>query len=531
VTGRYPIATRPSGYDYLGHDMRGTLRVLIAEDNEDDYDLVTRELRGAGFQLVSTRVDNAAAMSTELETRTWDLVLSDWHMPGFGAAAAVEVLVGKGVDIPFIIVSGTIGEDTAVEAMKCGAHDFLVKDKLARLVPAIERELKDAHVRRERRKMQEQLLISDRMASVGMLAAGVAHEINNPLAAVLANLDLAHQDVIDLTTDTSETPRVKELLDELGEARDAAVRIRDIVRDLKLFSRSEDEKRNAVDIERVLDSSLRMAWNEIRHRATLVKDYQPVPPVEANESRLGQVFLNLVVNAAQAIPEGRASSNTIRVATYLGPGGRVVVEVGDTGSGMPRDVLKRLFTPFFTTKPVGVGTGLGLSICHRIVTALGGDITVESVVGRGSTFRVTLPPAPLRREATTPMIAIPAPQRRARILVIDDEPSVLKAAGRILSGEHDVTTTNRAQDALAMFLAGERFEVILCDLMMPEMTGMELHAEMERLAPDQADKVVFLTGGAFTARARAFLDQVKNLRFEKPFDATMLRSIVQERLR
>jgi signal transduction histidine kinase len=502
--------------------------VLVAEDSEDDYVLLTRELQTAGFQLVSSRVESATAMAVALEERTWDVVLSDWHIPGFGAPAAVEVLRGKGIDIPFIIVSGTIGEDIAVEAMKCGAHDFLVKDRLGRLVPAIERELADAQGRRERQRLSEQLMISDRMASVGLLAAGVAHEINNPLAAVLANIDLAHQDAARLAHGSSEQ---RELLEELAEAREAAVRIRDIVRDLKLFSRAEDEKRAPVDVVRVLDSSLRMAANEIRHRARLVKELQPVPPVEANESRLGQVFLNLLVNAAHAIPEGRASSNEIRVATSLGPGGKVVVEVGDTGSGMPPDVLKRLFTPFFTTKPVGVGTGLGLSICHRIVAALGGEITVESTVGRGSSFRVTLPPASLRRETTLPLEAALAVGKRAKILVVDDEPSVVKAAARILSEDHDVVTTQRGAEALLLIRGGERFDVILCDLMMPEMTGMELYAELAHAAPEQADKVVFLTGGAFTARARAFLDQVKNLRFEKPFDAASLRSIVQERLR
>jgi signal transduction histidine kinase len=523
-----PIPHQPRGED---DPARGTLRVLIADDSEDDYQLIVRTLRAAGYQLVTERVDSGPAMTHQLETRSWDLVLSDWYMPGFGASDAIDVLHSVGIDIPFIIVSGTVGEETAVEAMRFGAHDFLLKDKLARLIPAIERELRDARGRRERRRMQEQLLISDRMASVGLLAAGVAHEINNPLAAVLANLDLAHEDAHRLADKPDLPPEMRELLDELGDARHAASRIRDIVRDLKLFSRSEDEKVAPVDVGRALESSLRMATNEIRHRARLVKDLRPVPPVEANDSRLGQVFLNLLVNAAQAIPEGRASANEIRVSTSVSADdGKVVVEISDTGSGIPPEVQKRLFTPFFTTKQVGVGTGLGLSICHRIVTGMGGSIAVESQVGKGTTFRVLLPPATPRFTTTSPMPPVPRQGRRGRILVVDDEEPVVRAASRILANEHDVAGATQAQVALDRVKNGERFDMILCDLMMPEMTGMELHAELVKIAPDQADAMVFITGGAFTPRARAFLDRVKNERFEKPFNATQLRALVRERL-
>jgi signal transduction histidine kinase len=511
--------------------MQRTLRVLVAADGEAHFDLVTHELRAAGYLLVASRVDSAEAIARQLDEGSWDVVVSDWHLRELGAAAVVELVRDRGLDLPVIVVAGTVGEDTAGEAMKCGARDFLVADRLARLAPVIDRELADARARRERANLSDQLLIADRMTSVGLLAAGVAHEINNPLAAVLANLDLAHQDGAALARLAQDTARVRELLDELADAREAAVRIRDIVRDLKLFSRAGDDTRAPVDVVRVLESSLRLAAGEIRHRARLVRALDPVPAVDANESRLGQVFFNLLVNAAQAIPEGRASSSEIRVGTSLGADGRVVVEIGDTGSGMPPEVVRRLFTPFFTTKAIGAGTGLGLAVCHRIVSVLGGEIAVESTPGRGSTFRVMLPPAPARRDTAPPGGRVAPAGRRARILVVDDEPAVVRAATRILSGAHDVVTAGGAVDALALITAGDRFDVILCDLMMPDMTGMELYAELARVAPEQADKVVFLTGAAFTAQARSFLDQVTNPRFEKPFDATSLRAIVEERLR
>jgi signal transduction histidine kinase len=512
------------------------LRVLVAEDSEDDYELLLRALRAGGYEPQSERVQTAEDMAAALERGPWDIAFSDWSMPRFTAPDALRVLQESPHDLPFIIVSGTVGEDTAVEALRAGARDFLVKDKLTRLIPAVERELREAEARKERRKMQEQLLISDRMASVGLLAAGTAHEINNPLASVLANLDLALRQVAEMGQGQDDAVRLTALKEELSDARESSERIRHIVRDLKLFSRADDEQKAAVDVRRVLDSSLRMAQNEVKHRAGLIKDYTPVPLALGNESRLGQVFLNLIINAAQSLPEGKAEDNEIRVSTGLDGAGRVLVEISDTGSGMAPAVVKRLFTPFFTTKPVGVGTGLGLSICHRIVKSLGGEITVDSTPGVGSTFRVHLlvaQTAPMGSVKSAEPVQRPVAEavRRGRILVVDDEPMVSTALRRVLAEDHDVVELNRAADVLARVEVGERFDLIVSDLMMPAMTGMDLHDALIKCAPDQASKMIFLTGGAFTARARTFLDTVSNIRIEKPFDASVLCAIVNERIR
>jgi PAS domain S-box-containing protein len=376
----------------------------------------------------------------------------------------------------------------------------------------------------QRKAAEAQMIVGDRMASIGTLAAGVAHEINNPLAAVIANLDLA----IRATLNSAEAPAlVAELSEELVDARDSAERVRQIVRDLKLFSRVEDERRGPVSVERVLESTLRIVWNEIRHRARLLKDYQPVPLVDANDARLGQVFLNLLVNAAQAIPEGRATANQIKIATRM-VDGRVVVEVSDTGSGMPPEVLARLYTPFFTTKPTGVGTGLGLSICQRIVTSLGGEIKAESEVGKGTTFRVSLPPSQAQGLRAPAMATVRAASRRGRVLVIDDEATIGTAVRRMLGTEHDVVSVTSGAAALERFHTGERFDVVLCDLMMPQITGMDVFTELVRQWPDQAARVVFLTGGAFTPRAREFLEKVQNRALDKPFEAQHLRMVVNE---
>ena len=224
----------------------------------------------------------------------------------------------------------------------------------------------------EQRRLTEQLMVSDRMAYVGTLAAGVAHEINNPLAVILSNVELATRRLAEERARGEVATQVEQLDEELRDVREAARRVRDIVRDLRVFSRGDDLKTGPVDLSEVIDSAVRLARNELRHKATLVKRLPPLPEVEANEGRLAQVFVNLLVNAAQAITEGQAETNQITVSGEVEKDW-VTVEIGDTGSGMTPDVLRRLFTPFFTTKPVGVGMGLGLAISHRIITSMGGE--------------------------------------------------------------------------------------------------------------------------------------------------------------
>jgi len=508
------------------------LRMLIVEDVERDAVLVVRELKRGGFDVSFERVDTRETMSAALAKQPWDIVISDYSLPRFSGPAALALVQERNLDLPFIIVSGTVGEETAVESIRAGAHDFMAKGQFARLLPAVERELRDAALRVERTKMQEQLLVSDRMASMGMLAAGLAHEINNPLACVMVNLDLAARDLVERAEKLGLAAEFSEVREELHDACEATDRIRNIVRDLKIFSRSEEDKTGPVDVQRIMESTLRMAWNEIRHRARLVKNYGKIPSAQASESRLGQVFLNLVVNAAQAIAEGNTKNNEIRISTSTDSSGRVVIGIADTGPGIPPEVLGQLFTPFFTTKPVGVGTGLGLAICHRIVTGFGGSIDVKSEVGKGTAFRVSLPPARTEVSEEAPHVARGmAAQRRGKILVVDDEPMIAKAVQRTLSVEHEVITIGNAGEALKRISAGERFDVILCDLMMPQMTGMDLHAALARVAREQADRMIFLTGGAFSTRARAFLDETPNQRVEKPFDILHLRALINDRIR
>jgi signal transduction histidine kinase len=375
------------------------------------------------------------------------------------------------------------------------------------------------------RRSEAQMVGADRLASLGALAAGVAHEINNPLSYVLLILELL---VRDLGAEGEVGAR-------LVEARPGLERVKLIVQDLKSFSRIDAERREPVDVRRVLDSTIEIAQNEIRHRALLIRDFGAVPKVMADPSRLGQVFLNLLVNAVQSMGEGDASRNEIRVTTDINPEGRVVVAIADTGSGIAPEILGRIFDPFFTTKPAGVGTGLGLSICKGIITTIGGEIEVTSKLSEGTTFRITLPPAPALEQAPAGVApqkprATPGSPKRGRVLVIDDEPVLAKALGRSLASEYDVVVISNAPDALDRLRLGEGFDAILCDLVMPQVTGMDLYAELAASRPALAARMIFMTGGTFTARARDFLAAVPNPASDKPFDLTALSALLRARV-
>ena len=371
----------------------------------------------------------------------------------------------------------------------------------------------------ERRRLELQLQLADRMASVGSLAAGVAHELNNPLAYVLANLDFA------LTELSHPQPDGAEVRHALAEAREGGVRMRQIVRDLKTFARGHESDRELVDVRRVLQTAVGLAQNEIRLRARLSLELADVPPVRGSEHRLGQAFLNLLVNAAQAISPGAPDRNLVNASTAVAEDGRVVVEVTDTGAGIPAEVLPRIFDPFFTTRPVGSGTGLGLAIVHAIVTDVGGEVRVHSEPGQGTIFTVLLPPAPAATAGPAGHGGAPLPPGAGRVLVVDDEPLVGRAVSRILSPPHQVTVASSAGEALTLLEAGP-FDVVLCDLMMPGMTGMDLHARLASADPGLAARFIFLTGGAFTDLARDFLERVPNPRLEKPFEPAALRAAV-----
>ncbi len=393
----------------------------------------------------------------------------------------------------------------------------------------------------ELRRTQEQLILADRRTTLGTLSSGLAHEINNPLAFILSNLQFVKLSLADAAKGPLAPDALKDLTEAVDEAAQGAQRVRQIVRSLKTVSRGDEgDRRTSVDVEAVCAAALDMAWSELKHRAKLVRETKPVPRVIANEARLTQVVLNLLINAAQAIDEKTAKAaagdgkgqgrddNEIRVLTSTDAFGRARIEISDTGPGIPPELRGRLFDPFFTTKPVGQGTGLGLSTCQGVVHSLGGTIEVDSTPGEGATFIVTLPAAPVEPRRVTPSSPGVMPGRtKQRLLIIDDEPLVRVGLERQLASTMQVESVGGGREALDRLDQGRRYDVVLCDLMMPGFTGEEFARAVEERHPELQRCLYFLTGGAVTPGAQAFADLNADRVFEKPLDAEKFRVEVE----
>ncbi len=505
------------------------LSVLVVDDEPDLREIFAAVLQRDGYDVLTAN-NGSEAMCLLRDGARPHAILLDLMMPVMDgwqfrvAQKADPVLAG----IPVIAMSA----DCSAKAAAIDAELFLAKPLAAHtLRGTVDRLL----LARERELVRARLVEADRLASLGTIAASVAHEINNPLAYSLANLELLTRVLADDADGcgAAESRAAVKLL--LADTREGLLRIRSIVRDLRTFSRPADDSLGPVDVERVLDSSANIVSSEVDHRARLIKDYGGVPRILANEARLGQVCLNLILNAAQSIPEGRSEQHEIRLVTRHDERGRVTIEVRDTGEGIAEPLLAHIFEPFFTTKATSTGTGLGLSICKDLVEKLGGTLTVESAPGKGSVFRITFPELPSVAgeprqpvERSGPPARTASAPRRGRVLLVDDEPQLCSVLARALAGAHDVTALTSAAVAAERIAAGERFDVIFSDLMMPGMSGMELHAAVLRVAPQQARRMVFMTGGAFTEAAREFIGKVSNRFLDKPFESAALSTIASE---
>lgn len=384
------------------------------------------------------------------------------------------------------------------------------------------------------RAVQRRLVLSERLASLGTMAAGVAHEINNPLMVVTGNTSLlAHRLralAKTLKTANGELLAERSDIDSFGEICDeileAGSRIREIVSDLGAFSRPPSSDESMGDVSRALQWATRSTRHLLRHCAKVEIEIEPVPPVVLDDTKLGQIFVNLLSNAADAIGAGDADRNRVHIALDMSATGLVRIRFSDTGCGMSESIIRRVLEPFFTTKDVGRGTGLGLSITHHLVTSVGGHFDIQSEEGHGTTITLDIPVAPTPRhsEPTPPHVSA---SRGARILFIDDQESIRKVVSRLLS-HHEVTVASTGTDALTLLGEGRTFDIILCDFMMPMMTGEQFLGRVRKFYPHLVDKVAFVTGGAIGTRESHVLSQSQQRVLKKPFKLQELESLIAE---
>ncbi|WP_375765456.1 ATP-binding protein [Archangium gephyra] len=388
--------------------------VLIVDDEPSLRTILSFIVQRTGA--VPVLAPDAATARQLAAKHTFACALIDKNLPGENGLEFLKWLrtVQPGCNALIVTAYGNV--DSAIEALRLGAFDYLLKPfEVDALAHRLKLALEQYRMRQEHERMQAMLVQADRMASLGLLAAGVVHEVNTPLAYVLSNLDWLEEELPSVRQALQRhsreglgpelaalAARMQSVENTLRDIRDGAERVRDIARDVKAFARNPDDSSMLVDLREVLDAALKMALVHIRYRARVVRDYQDVPLVRANEARLAQVFLNLVVNAAQAIPED-GCEHEIRVRLWTGPNGEACAEVGDTGVGIPAENMPHLFEPFFTTKPSGEGTGLGLFICKSILETFDGSITVDSRPGEGTTFRLALPPHVSASRAAMPL--------------------------------------------------------------------------------------------------------------------------------
>jgi len=452
--------------------------------------------------------------------------------------AVIEEMAAGNLDARYPISS----RHDDVDAIGFGVN--ILAEELSANISRLEREIAErrsaeserAEAERKELEAKEELqaLRTARLASIGVLAAGVGHEINNPLTYVIANLTYLQRTLARLVPESAGTAEA-ELHNVIRETGDGAERIRQIVQDLKLFARIEEEEGDEpLDAREVMESALALVQNEIRHRAQLVRDYRDTPQLAVSEPRLAQVLVNLLVNAAHSIPTGAAGENEIRVAIRPNGDDQIVVEIGDTGAGITPEDLPHVFEPFFSGKPTGEGTGLGLSICVELVSKMGGRIDIDSRIDFGTTVRVTLPVAAVEVEKSVVAAAEPplpsVDDSTRRILIVDDELPVARSLRRLLDGS-DVTIAGGGRQALELLSAGPDFDLVFCDLMMPDMSGMEVFETIRSSRPELAERFVFVTGGIFTELAHDFVAAVPNRCIQKPFQQGQLELLVQECVR
>ena len=477
--------------------MTSPLRILHLEDDPNDAVLIEATLVSGGIPCLTTCVENREDFVAALERGSIDLVLSDFALPSFDGFSAIATVRAGWPDLPVILVSGTLGEEVAVDSLKSGATDYVLKDHLFRLAPAVRRAMQEVEERDERRRLEAHFIEAQKMEVIGQLVSGVAHDFNNILAVIIGYSDL-------ITADLGSDGPVRKYIEEI---RHASERAAGLTRQLLVFGRKQtvvpivlDLNDVVIDLEkmlgRLIDANIEMTTNlgkKIGH-------------VRADPGYVGQVLMNLVVNARDAMPNGgklaietanvKLDEAYARTQPRAIPGDYVMLSVSDTGIGMTDEVKALLFEAFFTTKPLGKGTGLGLATCQTIVHQSGGHIDVTSELDKGTTFKIYLPRVAQPLDAAArPVRSGPLPRGTETLLVVEDEPSVRHLARSVLDNlGYEVLSALNGQDALHVVREhkGSPIRLVITDVIMPLMGGKVMAEWLKATYPDL--KILFTSG-------------------------------------
>ncbi len=521
--------------------MATPLRLLQLEDNPLDADLIVATLTDGGIPCEARRVDNREAFLAALKEGRIDMILADYSLPGFDGIAALALARKLCPDVPFIFVSGTLGEELAIDTMHQGATDYILKQRLGRLVPSVQRALRDLQDRAERKRAEEalqqsekQLRQAQKMEAVGRLAGGLAHDFNNLLTVIMG-----HSQV--LLSEMEPTHPLRGKIEEMQKAGDRAATL---IRQLLTFSRKQPSEPTILSLNPIVANFETMLRRLIGEDIELKINASPEPlRVKADPSQLEQVLMNLVVNARDATPKGgvltieTASANLGRSPVYhlrpLPPGAYVRLSVIDTGCGMPPEVQAHIFEPFFTTKEEGKGTGLGLSTVFGIVTQSGGGIDVTSRLGKGTRFDIYLPSATAAVDQTA---GLEAPRESVRghetVLVVEDDASVRELVRDELRklGYRVFEAKNGLEACLTATQQMGDLELLVTDVVMPGMSGTELAQHLRVIKPEL--KILYMSG--YTDDVGMGAGDPTSAYVQKPFTpealATLVRDLLDQRL-
>lgn len=530
--------------------------VLIVEDEPATAKEIERRLGALGHR-VSAVVASSTGAIIAAAAHCPDVVLLDIQIQGELDGVSTAEVLRERFGVPIIFMTADQNAHTFERAKKADPQAYLLKPfddgALATSVAlATNRRRLETRLRETARWQTAALLSlrprapepSEKIASMTTVTAGVAHEINNPLSCILANLDYAAEEIESankmLTDPLSITPRerreqaerLREAHIALADATEAAHRIKRIIADLRTYGDAVTEERMSVDVRACLEWAIRLAEPVVAPHARLVREIDEVPYVLASAARLGEAFVNLITNAALAIPAGAPEAHEVRITTSTDESGAVVIEITNTGAEYTEEDLKKMFLPLFASHGPGTARSLGLSICHGVVRSIGGSISVDRAPNQGSCVRVVLPAlSPNRGSPERISTPLTANHERGYVLIIEDEGAVGASLRRMLEPDHDVVVIQSGHEALELVLGGSRFDAILCDLMMSELTGMDIHAELMARAPSMAARMIFITGGAYTTQASEFLATSTNERLIKPIEPKVLLSMLDRFVR